>query len=774
MIRSKQFRCKCSNKIHPIPASILSGGIGLCMRMQCPDCKSFRYQCKLCQTSSGYKSNINRHIRVHHATAADSPAPALMQKKEILREGTENHDSTDFDNTDEPSFDPYADDDDDGSVSSICDDVETEESDFLMNLIDLSTEHNNEHGRILFDYQALATSSNTSFIKPSDFPFEDDNRSREYFMQEYMHKKSTGQSFGGIKGLTWRCINQVHSYKEQNMLEIDDAKLMFLLADHALNNNGKQKEVFFKIIDGLVNRLKCNNNNNNSLESFVELLDDEQKMAFNSIVSSMNEKQTQAFQHMKTSSNLQIKAPRNTNEANQLFLQGRFSIFSNIPNAAVRILADHAVVSLDSLFDHIMAQGIPIMWKQDENGVVNNTTINGSPAASKLHNEFKIELGDSDNTALGLILVWSDGFLRVYVKQKKNSTWIMTIALPNPAGNATSIFHTYCIAVGNSSSDHTPVMEYFLRELELVKQEKVRYCGLSGSFVKTSFRMLAYSSDRIERGDLLKTSIGGTYGLRSHFASGFDPDRFPFCDRCFNKLVESLNSHDWPCFPAGDDSCQVCCRWDSQCTTPASMSVKLPDKYPKQASSSAPPQPANRSIIETHVVPMRQTFSWLKQGLEFAHHNLITEERNAEGKRKRWTKDEAVAFLCTMGVNEKVQDDTFKSAKFKRENPIRDTIPYIPALWKTNILMERFLNSPMHLLFHGLVAGVMELLHRFMTLLSKLATFERTVNKHLVKIETLRLDWLKLRELPNTKWLAENLFAMTRIMPAVYGTFFNI
>lgn len=203
------------------------------------------------------------------------------------------------------------------------------------------------------------------------------------------------------------------------------------------------------------------------------------------------------------------------------------------------------------------------------------------------------------------------------------------------------------------------------------------------------------------------------------------------------------------------------------------MTVPLPTKYPSQASSTSPPPPANRTIHETSVVPMRQEFHWLRQGVSYAYHNLTTNERNGDGKLIRWTKEAALAYLRTMAVNESVQEDVYKSAIAKRANPLGITARYIPALWETNIPMERFLNSPMHLLFHGLVSGVMELSHKFMKLLAKLATFERLVNIHLSKIESFRLAWIKLRELPNTKWLAENLLGMTRIMPAVYGLFFE-
>lgn len=757
------FRCDCSETIHSIPSTETA----LYVRVRCPRCNKLRYQCRMCIKSSVAKFNMQRHINNRHHTT-DSNSSVAFDFDPGMPESFNNRGDGNV---------SFANEDDKSSSSSSTEEEEEtsegEKDEFLVGLVDLSSREEEStvvvDNEFQFDYEAM-TDYDRNICLRNQFPFEDNNISRGYFWQDYMHLKRSGEKLGGIRGLTWRSISQTYSYKEQDMLNVEDAKLMFLFADHALNNTGKQQKVFFEIIDELVQRLK---GKRDSFDTFVQCLNDEQRMALDSIISSMNETQTRELNEVKLNSKLDIKAPTTTAEANSMLLKGKFSVFSNIPNAAVRILADHAVVSLDSLFDHIMAQGIPIQWKQDRNGVVDNTTINGSLAATKLYEEFKIELDDSNNTALCFIIGWSDGFLRVYVKQKKNSAWILTIAIPNPDGNPTSIFHTYCVAVGNSSSDHTPVIEYFLRELETVKQQKIRYCGISGDFIKTSFRLAAYSSDRIERGDLLKTMIGGTYGLRSHFACGIDPNAFPFCDRCFDTLISSLENSKYPTYSPGNESCQVCCRWDSNCTSPASMTIPLPSKYPRKASSTSPPAPTHRTVNETHLVPVRQEFSWLKQGLEYAHHNLITNERDASGGRVRWTKDEAVAYLRTMGVNENVYNDVWRSARAKRDNPLGATVQYIPALWNTNILMERFLNSPMHLLFHGLVSAVMDLIHKFMTLLSKLATFERLANKYLTKIESLRMDWLKLRELPKTKWLAENLLGVTRILPAVYGMFFT-
>ena len=50
--------------------------------------------------------------------------------------------------------------------------------------------------------------------------------------------------------------------------------------------------------------------------------------------------------------------------------------------------------------------------------------------------------------------------------------------------------------------------------------------------------------------------------------------------------------------------------------------------------------------------------------------------------------------------------------------------------------------------------------------------FEALANQHLLEIASLRLDWLHVRPLPKTLWLAKDKLGFSRIMTFVYGKFF--
>ena len=52
-----------------------------------------------------------------------------------------------------------------------------------------------------------------------------------------------------------------------------------------------------------------------------------------------------------------------------------------------------------------------------------------------------------------------------------------TITLPDPDQNSLSPFHTYCVAVGSGNLDHTPVIDWFSKELVDLMKGKNYYCG---------------------------------------------------------------------------------------------------------------------------------------------------------------------------------------------------------------------------------------------------------------------------------------------------------
>ena len=78
----------------------------------------------------------------------------------------------------------------------------------------------------------------------------------------------------------------------------------------------------------------------------------------------------------------------------------------------------------------------------------------------------------------------------------------------------------------------------------------------------------------------------------------------------------------------------------------------------------------------------------------------------------------------------------------------------------------------MHLIFHGVLADVIDVIHDFFADHRMTKGFERRANKILLDIMDLRLEWCKVKNLPKTQWLAENKLGYARVMIFLYAKCF--
>ena len=96
-----------------------------------------------------------------------------------------------------------------------------------------------------------------------------------------------------------------------------------------------------------------------------------------------------------------------------------------------------------------------------------------------------------------------------------------------------------------------------------------------------------------------------------------------------------------------------------------------------------------------------------------------------------------------------------------------------PKIWDSNVPFDAHLDCGMHLLFHGIVAYIVEQMVNFMKFHGLNKKFEKEVNHHLLELCLLRLDWCKVKTLPKKQWLAENEIGYCRVIPYLYARFFQ-
>ena len=134
---------------------------------------------------------------------------------------------------------------------------------------------------------------------------------------------------------------------------------------------------------------------------------------------------------------------------------------------------------------------------------------------------------------------------------------------------------------------------------------------------------------------------------------------------------------------------------------------------------------------------MMQSFEWLRMGLLYSYYNCTLNDTSA-----RWRQYNLKPYLRSMAISNGIIKDVWASAKQKNRYPNLNPLPFMPYLWTIGHLlpMERFINSPMHLLFHGVISDVMVLvIHKYMKDRGLLSKFESFANEHLLLFAIITL-----------------------------------
>ena len=153
--------------------------------------------------------------------------------------------------------------------------------------------------------------------------------------------------------------------------------------------------------------------------------------------------------------------------------------------------------------------------------------------------------------------------------------WMHTITLPDPDRNATSPFHTYCVAVGRGNLDHTPLIEWYANEINELMKGKEYYFAIRQKFITAKIGVVATLADRPEKAFLLKISLLGVFGKIASWAADIRPDVLADCSKCFDVRVKSLIRNSESEFPGS--VCKNCCQWDLNSASHSITSVHPPE-----------------------------------------------------------------------------------------------------------------------------------------------------------------------------------------------------
>ena len=674
-----EFSCERCYKLISVDQQVISNAENKFLSLKCTHCAVDCCQCLLCDTRYYYNSkkdyrNIRKHIQDNHPDTEDANARNESQKR------------------DDVFFDVNIDDDEDSHT-----------------------------------YQPPAPGQH--IIELEDFTAFSNTKSNVYFWQEYQCNLH-GESLGGLRGIVWRSQYRRKIYDHTKITNLKDSAMLFIMAQHVMNNTEEQNQNFLMIIDYIMEHVT-------GFEADVGVPMDEQSM-------------------------------------NETLKERQYGIFGNLPHEEVVLINNHACVSLIGLIQHVYAHGVPIGWTEEPDVAENirrTDNTHGSLAMDRLLERMKSFNEGEEPTKYGYLLLWSDGFLRSYVKQKDNNVWILTVTLPDVEGCATSKFHTYCLAVGQSGNDHQPVIDYYLREIEKLTKGVYLFDPSNGKFVRVMMGLLAYIADRPERHSILNHTEAGIFGKRTLWASAIDHHNLPYCASCYRNEINILlrDRYSTDILP----TCSRCCQWNMQSDSTANKKIKPPeltqtDKYPLSAHSRSPLYPPTRPVPVGHLRPLELDFFLLIVAVKFAAFNII---------HAGWNKGTTLSYLKSCAIPDPVINKLF--SKFSKMDPCEDeggiavnSTDYIPYVWRSGIPMDAWIDAGMHHVFHGVVARVMLEMEDVLSGEDRKTTFHDLVNPYLLELRSLRLDWAHIKTFPKTMWLAEDELGFARISLFVYGQFF--
>jgi len=375
-----------------------------------------------------------------------------------------------------------------------------------------------------------------------------------------------------------------------------------------------------------------------------------------------------------------------------------------------------------------------------------------------------------EKTKKGWILMWSDAFLRCFIKQKENSVWIITATVCPPTNKMSSGFYTHVLAMGKSGSDHTKVINHYLREIKQLQTGFKCYMGATNTIEHVALDMIAWSADRPERQMLQGTRKEGTYGKVSGYAVNPDEVHLPSCPDCYWKLIcENVYPEEMTDGVHSEEICQKCQNWSFE---PVESQIHLNDTvgkdYPRSNpddSSDLESEPEGRESGRKKLGAVKLSSTWMTKVVTHAYKRVF---------KKRWTKATTKDFLRRCNVGGKQAETVFSRAEDDRIEDDFNPLSVQHGVWD---LVDdcfgsyKFPDVPMHGILHGMVPDVMYIVQQIFSHHNKYQLFVRYSNTILDDCASLRLEFLKLKSLPKAAWVGENCMSYMRIMSYLVGSF---
>ena len=525
-------------------------------------------------------------------------------------------------------------------------------------------------------------------------------------------------------------------------------------------------------ICGIVGRSFLGNNKSNDTASMSETMTHFKITKLCNSISEENQQLLASIFHDLTSAHhfTLTRPPISFQDIRAFYTKSLTSINNNLPCPNVYEYDNHACVSIESIIDHLLLHGEHINNNKHMNSDIfyKNSDLLETKEIKNINKHITSNYGPSivQELLVIYITIWSDDFEPNHTRTNRNSTWVMTVNISPPKSYKTSALCTLPIALGRKGQFHDNVRHHFNGEIRRLKECKLRYSSLHKKYVPVIVETMTISADRPERSSLNRLlSHCGNSTKRWMYSELIDRNKLKSCDNCFKRRVELLNEEKYTYL--NQFKCRKCCDWNMDLNT-KHCSFKAPPKYPSIQHPLSPDHPTSRSVSSSPsfvLYPVRVSYHHLLQCVKYASWNYIT---------KTWNKGNFKAYLRLVGIATSYvtellnKFDDSLAANNVSLTTIIQTIP-IPSMWTSHYRLEQCIDTPMHLIFQGIVESIISMTETFFKFHSVWSSFGKESNIVMDNISNLHCEFCRIESFNGGEqyttggWIAETFLGYARL-----------
>ena len=488
--------------------------------------------------------------------------------------------------------------------------------------------------------------------------------------------------------------------------------------------------------------------------------------------------------------------PRNMNRLRSVVINGKNSFTQMLPIPEIRLLGEHAYVLPSECIKRFLAGGSIPLYFDTKTVPPSYSSPKDTPRGVEISKKLEKSVGYTGRGLRHLpisFMEWKDDCeaSKSNKKSKKGSLWVWTMTIITAQDGPDSPDPTFPIAIGYKSESHNEVERVIGEDFKHMAEHKV-LSFLGGSRnrgpeeITFSAQMFLSLGDQPERrgGNSL---MGGNSRSHARWRHACDHSQLvgviPACNECmelmrrFDSCKIENNVMEWK------QECTKCTNWMIRGLNDNMLTYKPRAGYPNGYLLGGEKDVSGLGRVN----PIELTYESLTKVVNVTHSNV------EEGI---WTTVEGTNYLKENGINaelctsiivqakncsilktafENAETDEGEWAEAMEENqsnPEKYSKAKKPAVWQRDLPLSLYVDTPMHLLFLGVVKAVFIYVGVWSSRCGRRPAFQVIAKNRLKQLEALKLSWLTFQvDSFDTwaGWVSEKFASLSRVALWIYG-----